>query len=137
MPPTSKIKANLPVYPPKGAANPYEFCKLIQPQLGIALSDFLTLDVPAIRRILFVNGGWRLTNTGRQMVTDIYFTYRSKHENNNIVTGRVLLNMDRICNGPWGLHGEWVTVLDTNVNFELQMFDGKLSELVNFRTRSY
>jgi len=88
-----------------------------------------------LRQQLFVNQGWRLTKRGLTVLTGKYTHYTSTHEDNKIMTGRVLLNMDNAVLGPWawGWKDSTITVFDSAIHFELQMCNGSAQQYINFK----
>lgn len=94
----------------------------------------LSVDMLAsIRRAMFVNQGWRLTKVGLRMLSGEHNTYRCAHDDNSVLTGRVLMGMDDAVGGPWGYGGKDVYVFDQMVHFELQMCEGSALRFVDFK----
>jgi len=92
------------------------------------------IDTPqSLRGLLFSNHGWRLSHGGRDMLKALFRDYDSSNDANTVVTGKILLNMDQCCGGPWALRGKTVTVWDPTVHFELQMVGGNLRDFVDFK----
>lgn len=89
--------------------------------------------IKEIRRILFVNQGWRLSKAGLNLFRKIYNTYDSTHPDNRILTGRVMVRMDAAAAGPWGYSGDTITVFDPTVHFELSMVNGSVQRLVEIK----
>ena len=52
-------------------------------------------QILSTRKVIFVNQGWRLTPTGTKLFTDCYNHYKALSDENEIMTGRVLIGMDR------------------------------------------
>lgn len=88
-----------------------------------------------LRQQLFVNQGWRLTKRGLTLLTGKYTHYTSTHEDNKIMTGRVLLNMDKAVLGPWawGWKDSTIIVFDAGIHFELQICNGSAQQFINFK----
>lgn len=86
-----------------------------------------------LRQQLFVNQGWRLSRRGLTVFTGKYTYYTSTHDDNRIMTGRVLLNMDKAVLGPWGFKDSTITVFDPIVHFELQMCNGSAQQYINIK----
>lgn len=87
-----------------------------------------------IKNILFSGKGWRLTHVGLELVTKKFKPYTSKHENNKVITGKILLRMDACCNSPWSLFDRVITVFDPILHFELQMVEGDISAFIDFKS---
>jgi len=87
-----------------------------------------------IKSVLFSGKGWKLTKVGLELVTKKFKPFTSKHDNNKIVTGKILLKMDDCCNSPWSLFDGVVTVFDPILHFELQMVDGDISAFIDFKS---
>lgn len=109
------------------------FCAYVQPFIIIKISDFSDTSPINIRRLLFVNHSWRLNRSGNELLKNHFESFDIKNDENIVITGKIILSMDSICNGPWSLNGKTITVFDSTLYFELQMFGGKLSEFVDFK----
>jgi hypothetical protein len=86
-----------------------------------------------IRKILFVNQGWRLTPTGQKVLGTRYHSYSADHVDNVIMTGRVLIGMDQAVRGPWAVRGSVLLVYNQTVAFELQMAGGSAQLYISFK----
>lgn len=86
-----------------------------------------------LRQQLFVNQGWRLSRRGVNLFTGIYKHYTSTHDDNRIMTGKVLLNMDNAVQGPWGYKDSTIIVFDHTIHFELQMCNGSAQQYIAFK----
>ena len=88
-----------------------------------------------LKQQLFVNQGWRLTRRGLTVLTGKYTHYTSTHEDNRIMTGRVLLHMDKAVLGPWawGFKDSTIIVFDPVIHFELQMCNGSAQQFINIK----
>jgi hypothetical protein len=103
-------------------------------QLNLDFGNGVTeLQIAEIKKILFINQGWRLTRAGLSIFTKLYTSYENKHADNKILTGRVLLGMDTAVAGPWGYQNETITVFDPTVHFELTMLEGSARQFVEFK----
>lgn len=80
-----------------------------------------------------MNQGWRLTHSGFQAVSAHYIHYSVTNDQNHLLTGKILINMDNCVGGPWFLRGATVYLFDQTVGFELQMFGGDLHTFVDFK----
>ena len=67
------------------------------------------------------------------MLRKHFKSYVSSHEDNQIVTGRLLLSMDSIINGPWGWFNKEIVLFDPQIHMELQIVGGRLSDLIAFK----
>lgn len=106
------------------------------------INEQLMLDVGAdisehhineVKKIMFVNQGWRLTRVGLALFTKVYNSYNSQHLDNRILTGRVMLSMDSAVNGPWGYQNETIIVFDPMIHFELSMVEGSARQFISFK----
>jgi hypothetical protein len=86
------------------------------------------------RSKIFVGTGWQLSSFGCAMLGKLYKPYVIANDSNALVTGRILMNLGRLINGPWHVHGRSMIVWDQSVYFELSMFDGNLHQFVDFRS---
>ena len=83
-------------------------------------------------KAFFMPSSWQLTKIGITILYRYFKSYRSSNDSNVLVTGRVLINMSKILNSPWHVHGKYVYVFDIDSHFELEMFDGDVKSFVNF-----
>jgi len=83
-------------------------------------------------RAFFMPNSWQLTKIGLVVLYKSFKSYRSINESNSLITGRVLINMSKILNSPWHVHGRYVYVFDIGSHFELEMFDGDVRGFVDF-----
>ena len=81
----------------------------------------------------FINQGWRLSPQGLKTMRNLYQSWESAHNDNRIMTGRLLLGMDEALGAPWGVYGTKIIVFDPQMHFELQMCNGSAQEWLNFR----
>lgn len=128
-----KTQSNLPVLD-NGFENQTILCIHLAPILEDRDSVFEALNIHTIKKVLFINNSWRLTGTGCQILSEHFVSYTSNHNDNTVLTGKILLNMDKCCLGPWFLRGKTITVFDPTIHFELQMVSGKLGDFVDFKT---
>jgi hypothetical protein len=91
-------------------------------------------QILATRKTLFVNQGWRLTPTGTKLFVDCYNHYKALSDENEIMTGRVLIGMDRAVRGPWAYRGKTIITFDAQTHFELQMVGGSARAFVEFKS---
>lgn len=127
-----KTRTELPDLP-QSFPDQLSFCSLIGTSIATMTGDMEDSNPHQIRKMMFVNHSWRLSPSGCHILKDIFKSYDSHSRENLIVSGKILLGMDAICHSPWALHGKIVTVFDPMVHFELQMFDGRLPDLIDFR----
>jgi hypothetical protein len=83
---------------------------------------------------LFVQNSWQLTMFGSALLGSTYKHWIIRNDANARLTGRVIVNMNRLINGPWHAHNTSIRVWDQYLNFELAMFDGNLHQFVDFRS---
>lgn len=118
-----------------GFQDPYDLCDFIRPALVERndLDDWLFLSTTELRRAIFSTNGWRLTKTGLEVLSTMFRPYITKNEENTIVTGKVLLGMDKCCKSPWYLSGKTVIVFDPALHLEIQIVGGKVSDFIDFK----
>lgn len=127
-----KTLNDLPALPP-GFEDQMLFCSFVRPYLATQIADFEEATPSSIRKAIFISHGWRLSTAGWQMLRVAFATYDTGHKENMIVTGRILMCMDHICKGPWSLRGQWITLFDPTLHFELQMVGGDLRQFIDFK----
>lgn len=115
--------------------DPRQFCMNIttKVQQDIDPSFLENLDLHRIRRFFFVGFGWRLTRSGFELLTDHYISYTSSNQNNKLVTGKIILNMDHCVGGPWFLRHDSITVFNSISHFELGMVNGCINQFIDFK----
>lgn len=91
------------------------------------------LNPERIGRYFFVGQGWRLTGRGDYELSRWYRQFISENPANEIITGKVLLNLDAAIRGPWRIRDHEIIVYDPTVHFELQMVDGSVHAYADFR----
>ena len=107
---------------------PLQFCLKVKQDLGHELEPDIVQHpkIEMVQRWLFINQGWRLTHRGFGLLSKHYRVYGSQNKDNEILTGRVLINMDHCVAGPWFARGQQIFVFDQMAHFELEMVDGKI-----------
>lgn len=115
--------------------DPLQFCLKVKQELGHHIDpDLVTLtDLSLLRKWLFINQGWRLTYRGANLLIKHYRSYTSQNPSNEVMTGKVLLNMDASVGGPWWSSGARIVVFSQLAHFELEMVDGNARSFVDFR----
>jgi len=83
-------------------------------------------------KMAFLPGGWQLTPAGMEILSRSYNSYVNEHSNNTLITGKILINMGRITNGPWHARGYRIWTFSQYLHFELAMFDGDIRRFVDF-----
>jgi hypothetical protein len=86
-----------------------------------------------IQRYFFVGQGWRLTGRGDHELSRWYQQFVSANPENEIITGKVLLNLDAAIRGPWRIRDQEIIVYDPAIHFEIQMVDGSAHQYAEFR----
>lgn len=59
--------------------------------------------------------------------------YITINPDNLLVTGKILLGMDRCCQGPWHLRGKTAMVFDPHLHLEIQIVGGRISDFIDFK----
>ncbi len=97
----------------------------------IKLEQCLSPTPESLRKLFFINQGWRLTNTGVQNLWIWYEYFQVQNILNTQLNALILLNIDSCVNGPWHVDSTGkVTLFDRDPFFELSMFDGSLYHFV-------
>jgi hypothetical protein len=91
------------------------------------------LNPERIQRYFFVGRGWRLTGRGNYELSRWYQQFISSNPANEIITGKVLLNLDAAIQSPWRIRDHEIIVYDPTVHFELQMVEGNAHTYADFR----
>ena len=84
--------------------------------------------------LLFKKHSWQLTTWGAISLSHTYIYYNVQHQSSSdiTITGKILLGMNRIINGPWHIHHNNIRIWNQNSHFELQMFDGDVNRFIDF-----
>lgn len=121
---------------PRGFADRDQFCAFMIPHLSTQLvedSSRTMIDQRLVANTLFNSKGWRLTYRGVLMIAKHWQPYTITAKEQYTLTGKVLLNMDRCVQGPWGIRSKNLTVFDPVIGFELNMVDGDLNSYIDFK----
>lgn len=90
--------------------------------------------------IMFKKNTWQLTDWGAKFLSSTYTYYDLQNKNNENIaclTGKILVGMDRIMNGPWYIHTyNIVRIWDQNKHFELQLLHCDFARYVDFNATS-
>lgn len=84
--------------------------------------------------IFFRPYSWQLSLWGAISLSSTYTTYITTRpiEIDTIITGKILIGMNRIVKGPWYIHQNRIHVWNQDSHFELQMFDGDINRFLDF-----
>ena len=115
---------------PQSFSNTREFIDLIQLKYD---NHKINNRPKSIYNFIFLNRGWQLTLKGSSFLSEYFTTYKSTYEGNNLVTGYLLLRMNKLIEGPWALDNNTVILWNSSIHFELQLVGGKLSDLLDFK----
>lgn len=81
---------------------------------------------------LFFPNSWQLTLDGHIFMCKTFSNYYvHKHNENYKQTGRLLINLSRIVNGPWYIINGKLFVWNHYAHFELSMLEGNVHDYVN------
>jgi len=83
-------------------------------------------------RLFFMKNSWQLTSWGALALIKTYQSWTLLHDDNALISGRILINMSKIIKSPWIARGRHVYVWNESVHFEMQMFDGSIKNFVDF-----
>lgn len=110
-------------------------CEFLLPEMSVrlGLDDGAFMSPSMLRNLLFSTQGWRLTKTGAELLASMFQSYVTTNEENTIITGKVLLGMDRCCNSPWHISGKSVVVFNPSLHLEIQIVGGKLTDFIDFK----
>ncbi len=115
------------------ADSPNSLIETVRAKLATANRDFDTMPVEIAKRMMFGTRCWGLTRTGYSILSSHFRSYCSKNPKNGVLTGKILLNMDACCNGPWYIQSESVYVFDSVLHFEMEMVSGNLNDFIDFK----
>lgn len=115
--------------------DPVEFCLRIKHSLAHELDPDLlnSQSISTLRKWMFVSQGWRLTYRGLGLLSKHYRSYLSQNASNELMTGKILLNMDHCVGGPWWASGAKIILFNPISHFELEMVEGNAKTYVDFR----
>lgn len=84
--------------------------------------------------IMFRKNTWQLTTWAATALSTTYIYYDVVHhiDSDQTITGKILLGMDRVMNGPWYIYSSNVRVWNQDKHFEFQMFDCDLTRFIDF-----
>lgn len=82
-------------------------------------------------RHLFMPTGWQLTTFGCAILIRAYRSYRIAGPCKDDLTGRLIVNLNKLVNGPWYVNDSAIYVWDQKMHFELQIYNGDLATYIN------
>jgi len=85
---------------------------------------------------LFQKNGWQLTVHGSVLFRTTFQSYKIENFNYNQLTGKVIINLNRLLQSPWCYAYQCLYVWNQSRWFEMQLFDGDLKRFVDFHTPS-
>lgn len=92
--------------------------------------DFLKTPNNWIKH-MFMPTGWQLTAFGCTILLRAYNSYRIPGPSKDTLTGRQVLKLNELVNGPWYLNKSAIYVWNRETNFELNLFDADLDQYIN------
>jgi hypothetical protein len=87
-----------------------------------------------LNNLIFMRNSWQLTSQGAVAFSHAFKRWYCVHDDNAIMTGRILLSMNLIMTTVWYSRGRHVYIWDENVHFEMQLVDGSLARFVDLKT---
>jgi hypothetical protein len=90
-------------------------------------------DTPTLTDMLFMKNSWQLTSIGAAIMSMIFKRWECAHDENAVMTGRVLLGMSKAIKVPWYNRGRHVYIWNEGIHFELQLLEGSLRRFIEFR----
>jgi hypothetical protein len=92
----------------------------------------IPVDIAGVVRVMFMKNSWQLTTFGATCFSQTFASWELEHDDNALMTGRILISMSHIAKSPWYNRGRHVYVWSESVNFEMWMFDGSLKSYIDF-----
>jgi predicted secreted protein len=95
--------------------------------------DFTDKDLN-LSETFFKRKTWQLTTWGGIVLSRTYMYYDIEHrsDSNSIITGKILIGIDRVINGPWHIYNNYIRIWDQDKHFEIQLFDCDIARFVDF-----
>jgi hypothetical protein len=106
-----------------------EFLPLVKPALPNR-DDFLVSKNDWVRH-MFMPSGWQLSTFGCAILMRAYQSWRIVGPTKDNLTGKLVVNMNKMFNGPWYCNTTALYVWDQKLHCELQMFNGDLNLYIN------
>jgi len=83
-------------------------------------------------KFLFQKNGWQLSFYGNIIFRDIFYSYKIENITQEQLTGKVIINLSKLLNGPWCCKDTCLYVWNQPRWFELKMFDSDLKRYIDF-----
>ena len=80
---------------------------------------------------MFMPSGWQLSTFGCAVLMRGYQAWRIEGPSKDNLTGKLVINMNKLFNGPWYLNTKALYVWDQKLHFELQIFGGDINQYIN------
>ena len=100
-------------------------------RLTLPTSEDLVQAPNLLAKHMFMPTGWQLTTFGCVLLTRTYNPYRVSGPSKDTLTGRQVLKLNELVNGPWYLNKSAIYVWQREINFELHLFDADLDQYIN------
>lgn len=80
---------------------------------------------------MFMPNGWQLTTFGCAVLLKAYGAFRIQGPSKDALTGRQVIKLNQLINGPWYMNTKSLYVWSQTVNFELHLFDKDLNQYID------
>lgn len=94
-------------------------------------NEELATSLKNLSKHMFMPTGWQLTKFGCKLLMRSYNSYRIAGPTKDALTGRQILKLNQLINGPWYLTSAAIYVWKKEFNFELHLFDANLDQYIN------
>jgi hypothetical protein len=88
--------------------------------------------ITSLRKLMFVKNGLQLTKWGRSLLMRSYISYEIPIDEPSTITGKVMINLDKIIKSPWHIYSSKLIIWDQAIYFEINMFNQNVKRYVDF-----
>lgn len=122
---------------PTGWTNKDELVTVLLSDKSFTLSVQKGAKVPLrtihdIKKLMFMHRSWQMTKWGCSILQRSYNWYNIELADKDQITGKVVINLNKIICGPWHIHHNVLMVWNHSSFFELAMFDNDIKRYVDF-----
>lgn len=97
-------------------------------------STFIPNDKSHIVKQSFDRSTWRLTWWGASNFVCSHQNWEIKLDPTFLLSGKTLINLNRIISGPWTIVNNCLYVWDQDLNFEIKLFDNDIKQFIMCKT---
>lgn len=87
--------------------------------------------IPDFNKFMFIKNGWQLTEYGADLLMHNFRWFEIVFKDDTVITGKILINLDQIINGPWFIWYKRMIIWNQDIFFEINLFDEDIAQFIN------